>query len=349
MNIILFTEDLSNSAGIERMTIELSNLLIQNHKISIVTIEKINKLPYPLHPNVEILSINSSFKLKNYPKIIKTLRSILIKNQPNILISVAVPLVRLAYPAMLGLKIKHIGWEHFNLYAGSKVGFLWRLLSTKLVDITVVLTDADKRNYQKYVHSKIKCIPNFSTINIKKQSCIDSNIIVAVGRLEYQKGFDLLLEAWKKISNRIAPWNLLIVGSGSKRNELIEFIRKNNLEDSVTLLPATPNISTIYENASIFVMSSRFEGLPMVLIEAKMAGLPCISFNCPNGPNEVIRNNIDGYVIENGNINQLSEILLNATKDRNSLKQMGKEAYRDAQLRFSLEAIKKEWNNLLNF
>jgi len=249
----------------------------------------------------------------------------------------------------LRLKIKHIGWEHFNLFAGSKIGFIWRLLSTKLVDTTIVLTNADKKNYLKYVNSKIKCIPNFSTINIKKQSSIDSNTIVAVGRLEYQKGFDLLLEAWKKISNRISPWNLLIVGSGSKYNELMEFIKKNNLEDTVTLQPATPNISMIYEQASILVMSSRFEGLPMVLIEAKMAGLPCISFNCPNGPNEVIRNNIDGYIIENGNINQLSERLLEATKDRNTLKEMGKEAYKDAQIRFSQEAIKKEWNNLLNF
>lgn len=348
MNIILFAESLSNSAGIERMTIELSNLLCKEHKISIVIIEKINKLPYFLNPNVKVISINSFFTLKNYLNIIKSLRKNLINIQPDILISVAVPLVRLAYPAMLGLNIKHIGWEHFNLYAGSKMGFLWRLISTKLVDTTIVLTNTDKKNYQKFVNSKIKYIPNFSTIHINKQSTITSNTIIAVGRLEYQKGFDLLLEAWKKISNKIYPWNLLIIGSGSKQDELSKFIKENDLEKSVTLKPATNNISTIYEQASILVMSSRFEGLPMVLIEAKMAGLPCISFDCPNGPNEVIRNNIDGYIVENGNIDKLSETIFNATKDRNALKQMGKEAYNDAKNRFSQEAIKQEWNNLLN-
>ena len=346
MKIILFAEALSNSAGIERMTVELANLLCKEYEITIILINKYKSSPYRLNDNVTVKTLNSTFNhyLKNIRKLRKYINSI----QPDIFISVAIPLVRIAYPALLGTKIKHIAWEHFNLYAGSKIGLIWRLLATKLVDKTVVLTEADKNNYKKHVNSNITCIPNFSTIQIKEKASIKSNIVLAVGRLEHQKGFDLLLQTWSKISSAMYPWKLLIVGSGSQEQELKRLIKSLKLTDSVSIQQATPHIADIYNSSSLFVMSSRFEGLPMVLIEAKMAGLPSVCFDFPNGAKEVIRNGIDGIIVPNGNTDALGSAIVKLASDRAKLIEMGEKAHEDAKCRFSPEAIKSKWINLFN-
>ena len=107
------------------------------------------------------------------------------------------------------------------------------------------------------------------------------------------------------------------------------------------------NIANVYQQASCLVMSSRFEGLPMVLIEAKMAGLPCVSFDCPNGPAEVIRDGIDGYLVPAEDVDALASRLIDLLNNRNILKKMGKLAYEDACERFSAEAIEEKWKCLL--
>lgn len=347
MKIVLFSEALTNSAGIERMTIELANLLCNHYDVSIILISDYDKLPYDLDKRVALSSLKSSFSISKLFPNVCGLRKFVQENAPDYLITVAVPLVRISALALLGLKTKNVAWEHFNLYAGSKLGFYWRLLSTKLVWKTVVLTKADEQNYRKYVNSDIVCIPNFSPIRFQEKSKIESNILLAVGRLENQKGFDLLLQAWKKAFPSASDWKLHIVGSGSLKSSLVKQAEMFGIKDSVIFKEATMNIANVYQQASCLVMSSRFEGLPMVLIEAKMAGLPCVSFDCPNGPAEVIRDGIDGYLVPAEDVDALASRLIDLLNNRNILKKMGKLAYEDACERFSAEAIEEKWKCLL--
>ena len=177
---------------------------------------------------------------------------------------------------------------------------------------------------------------------------MESNILLAVGRLENQKGFDLLLQAWKKAFPSVSNWTLHIVGSGSLKERLIKQAEMLGIKASVIFKEATMDIAKVYQQASCLVMSSRFEGLPMVLIEAKMAGLPCVSFDCPNGPAEVIRDGIDGYLVPAEDVDTLASRLIDLLNDRNMLKKMGKLAYKDACRRFSTQAIEEKWRSLFD-
>lgn len=348
MKICLFSQNVSNAGGIERMTVELANLLATNrYEVHLILIEQFTKSHYSINQNVTIHSLESVFSSTSYLENVFRLRRLVKHITPNYLITVAVPLVRISAPALWNTKTKNIAWEHFNLYAGSKIGFYWRLLSTQLVWKTIVLTEADKKNYLKHIHCNIQCIPNFTTIKIEKQADINSNIIVAVGRLERQKGFDLLLDAWADVITSVKDWKLRIIGSGSLRENLISQAKRLGIEQYVEFRNATSDIASAYAEASCLVMSSRFEGFGLVLIEAKTAGLPCISFDCPYGPAEIIRNGIDGVLIPSGNTQLLANCLKQLLPDRKRLKVMGKAAGEDAKARFSAQAIFAQWNSLL--
>ncbi len=348
--ILLLCEALNNRAGIERMTVELANLLCRSYDVLIVTIDQFSykSCPYKIDSKVNVESLNSQFFKRIYSlnyKNIKALRKILKEENPTALIAVATPMVRIAVPAALGLHIKTIGWEHFNIFAGSKIGTIYKVISTWMADRTVVLTEKDSADFKKMLSKRIEVIPNFTSIGINSPSKCDEKVILAVGRHEPQKGFDMLIKAWSKV---IAPgWRLRIIGDGSKKNENIQLASDLGLTETIEFKDATPMIAEEFQNASCFVLSSRFEGLVLVLIEAKMMGLPCISFDCPNSPAEIIHNGVDGILVPPEDIDALAKTIASTLRDMSQLKQMGIMARKDALARYSAEAIKSKWNNIL--
>lgn len=348
--ILLLCEALNNRAGIERMTVELANLLCRSYDVLIVTIEQFSyeSCPYKIDCKVKVESLNSQFFKRIYSlnyKNIKALRKILNEENPTVLIAVATPMVRIAVPAALGLHIKTIGWEHFNIFAGSKIGAIYKVISTWMADQTVVLTEKDAFDFKKMYAKRIEVIPNFTSIGVNPPSQCGEKVILAVGRHEPQKGFDMLIKAWSKV---IAPgWKLRIIGDGSKKDENKQLALDLGVTETIEFKDATPMIAEEFQRASCFVLSSRFEGLVLVLIEAKMMGLPCISFNCPNSPREVIMDGRDGWLVENGNIDALVNKLTSVLCDMEKLRQAGKNARKDAIARYSPEAIKKKWIKLI--
>ncbi|MBD5274659.1 MAG: glycosyltransferase family 4 protein [Bacteroides sp.] len=349
--VILVCEGLKNRAGIERMTVELANLLSEEYSVLIVVIDPYSSesCPFRIEPKVEVTSLNKSFKksLKNLNlSVIKALRHIFKEELPKAVITVATPLVRLTAPACLSLGIKNIAWEHFNIFAGSKIGTLFKIVAPWFVDKTVVLTKQDELDYKKFFTPRVITIPNFTNIGINPPSKCDNKILLAVGRHAPQKGFDLLIKAWAQTS---APgWKLRIVGSGADKSKNEQLAVNLNVSDRIDFIEAHPNIAQEFQNSSCFVLSSRFEGLVLVLIEAKMMGLPCISFDCPNSPREVIRNNIDGILIPPENIEEMANALTRTLKDTAALKKMGEEARKDAMNRYSVNAVKNQWLTLIN-
>ena len=126
-----------------------------------------------------------------------------------------------------------------------------------------------------------------------------SKLILSIGRLSNEKNFIHLLMAWNKIFKKYPDWKLHIVGEGNKKDEMMAYIESNEMEECCMILPFTNNVHKHYSEAQIFVLSSLFEGLPMVLLEAQQYGIPCVSYDCETGPRDIIVDGENGFLVKN--------------------------------------------------
>ena len=171
-------------------------------------------------------------------------------------------------------------------------------------DAIVTLTKDDAKNWRRA--KRVEIIPNFSTMPISKLSDCEIKRVIAVGRLEWQKGYDRLIAIWTIVTRKHPDWQLDIYGEGGLETELKETIQTTKLSN-ISIHPYTDNISIEYATSSICVLTSRYEGFSLVLLEAMRHGVPCITFDCPYGPKDLVDHNKCGYVIENGNIGLFTE------------------------------------------
>lgn len=206
----------------------------------------------------------------------------------------------------------------------------------------IVLSHEDAKEWTEL--NNVSVIHNPLSFFPDQQSSCTSKQVIAVGRYMPQKGFDRLIPAWKMVSERHPDWVLKIYGDGM-REELQAQIDSLGITSSCLLEHTAPNIIDKYCESSLFVLSSRFEGMPMVIGEAMACGLPVVSFTCPCGPRDIIRDGEDGYLVENGNIKQLAEkINLFIEKPEIRIK-MGQQARINIE-RFKIEAIAQQWKQL---
>lgn len=347
MKLFFLIEFLNKAAGTERIATDVVNGIYEQTgwDITFVVLDKDAQPFFPLKDGIRLVSLNG--KLSKPVEAIKRLRKLIKEHKPKYVINVAVTMSRLSIPASIFTDTKIVTWEHFNLFAGSKIGYLWRLASAIISDRTVVLTNRDRLSYPTMARKKVMTIYNFPTYMGGMKAELDSNIALSVGRLNDQKGFDILLRVWKLVCDKNSEWKLQIVGSGEKKESLQDQAKELGIEKRVEFVPATPEVARYYKGASLYIMSSRFEGLPLVLIEAKQMGLPCVSFNCPNGPDEVIRDNTDGRIVPMGEEEKMAQTILELMNDRNRIKKYGKEAVNDVMTRFSKEAIIKKWTEFI--
>jgi glycosyltransferase involved in cell wall biosynthesis len=156
-----------------------------------------------------------------------------------------------------------------------------------------------------------------------------------------------LIVAWSKVCQQIDGWKLHLVGDGELREALLQQIEDLNLSDSVILGKAETDMLSVYQSASVLAMSSRYEGLPMVLLEAQAAGLPIVSFACKCGPKDVVEEGGDGFLVEEGDVDALADRLVLLMKDEALRKQMGAVAYARSE-RYLEERIMKQWMDLFD-
>ena len=216
-------------------------------------------------------------------------------------------------------------------------------------DALVSLTSADKTNWEKHVNIPIFVIPNLVTVYPNDISCYSerSNRIICVGRLTRQKGFDYLIKAWALIANKYPEWKIDIFGSGDLEDFLIQMIDNYNLKESITINKPTSNIFEEYDRSSIYILSSRYEGFCLVLLEAMSFGIPCISFNCPHGPSDMITNGEEGILVPVGDINKLAESIewmITHKEERERMSQNSREKVKY----YLAENIMPQWVELFN-
>lgn len=217
----------------------------------------------------------------------------------------------------------------------------------KKFDALVVLTNGDAKAWSKY--KKANVIPNIinDSSYIKDEKNNLYYRIISVGRLDIQKGYDLLIKAFSIIYNKYKPWRIDIFGNGSERDKLINSIKELNMEKAINIKDPQKNIYDEYHKSDFFVMSSRYEGFGLVLAEAMSCGIPVIAFDCPYGPNEIISDRYDGIIVKNGDINDLaSKIEWMIIHDKERLK-MGINASKSAK-RYNKDTIMKCWIDLFS-
>ena len=213
------------------------------------------------------------------------------------------------------------------------------------LDKFVVLTEEDKCHWNELLN--VVAIPNPLPFQMDKLSPLTSKRIVAVGRYVYQKGFDLLLQAWSIVEKHCADWDLAIYGQGDrepyeKQIDDLKIDRKR-----CHLYGPTNDIRREYLNSSIFAFSSRFEGFGMVLVEAMSCGLPVVSFDCPCGPKDIVTNGVDGFLVPNGNVGQFAEQLLRLMEHPEEMSYFSKKAHERSKC-FYMDNISLRWKELFD-
>ena len=351
--IYFVVADITFKGGIERVTVNLANELIKENNITIVSYFKTNeKINYEFDEKVEIKylsaekydgepgSLKRLFKfLKLQYSITKYFRS----NNCDYIIAQGMPVALMLF-FLNFMNKKIIVCEHVHcFYYGKFIRFIRNILY-KFYFKVIVLTEKDKKYFQKNLKN-VDCIPNFIPNISDKTSELNNKILISVGRLEKQKGYDTLIGICSKFLSKYPEWKLKIFGEGNLKKELQVQIEKFKLENQILLMGTTDKIEEEYLKSDVYIMSSRFEGFPMVLLEAASYNLPIISFDCPSGPSDIIENGVNGFLIKNFNEEEMQrkiEILMKDESLRKEMSKNGKEKIEE----FSKDKVLKKWKTV---
>ena len=353
MKILYCLPDISNSGGIERLLEVKIDYFIKNfnYDITILTWEQKKEIFYKFDKRVKILNmdakIHKSSLKRQLEKIkkIKEMRKILRDGKYDYVISCHFPLdlfIDLFKKYSFFIREIHISKESMYKNLSFKqrcfVEFENRYILKKF-DKVITLTKADMEEWKL---KNIDYIYNPLTFWPKTVSKCENKKIISIGRLEKQKGFDILIDICSNILKTHSDWQLNIYGEGSERKNLEEQIKKLKLDKNIFLKGNSSDIENKLLESSIYIMSSRYEGFPLVLLEAQSCGLPIVSFDCPHGPREIIKNKDNGFLCKNGDRLEMRERILELIESESKRKKIGKKAREDVKI-FSKKNILNRW------
>lgn len=350
--IAIIISNIQLKAGTERAVSNLANLLTKygDYNVEIVSIESVStsQPAYELEKKIIVKNLNIPYEKNQIKRIFRhiTNRKIIsevIKNEKyDIVIGTEYYINYLL--SLLPKTIKRIGCEHFNYDKASIYHKILRRIFYPKLDSIVVLTSNDAKRYSFI--KKINCIPNSISFAPNKFATYEKKTFLACGRLTKQKGFDLLIQAAVLIKEKLPDWTIQIYGDGEDKQKLILSIKEKNLDNYIYINEPVKNIEDIYSNSSIYLLSSRFEGLPMVLLESQASGLPGICFNCPEGPSDVIIEGENGCLIPMFDIESFANKSIQIANNKELWMKMTENSKKLSE-RFSPENIYKKWESLI--
>ena len=371
MKIVYNIAGTYNSGGMERVLANKANWLVkQGHDVVIVTTDQRGENPFfPLDERIKSYDLGVNYeenngksfinKLIHYPfkqrKHKRKLTELLQSLKADVVISMFcndasfIPSIKDG-----SKKILEIHFSRFKRLQYGRKG-LWKLADeyrsrqdakvAARFNRFVVLTEEDKEYWEGLKNMCV--IGNARSFVLPKPAKLENKTVIAVGRYSYQKGFDRLISAWHRVCQQKNDWTLHLVGDGELREELQKQIEELNLGDKVILGKAVTDMPTVYLEASILAMTSHYEGLPMVLLEAQAAGLPIVSFECKCGPKDVIEDGVDGFLVKEGDTDALAEKLLLLMDDEMLRKKMGGVAFSRSD-RYAEDRIMQQWTDLFD-
>ncbi|MDI6002607.1 glycosyltransferase family 4 protein [Cobetia marina] len=376
-HILFYTGAQSRTGGTERACADTANMLAASgdYQVEVISEHGPADSPYPLHEDIVHESL--------YPKRqhLGALRGVLLflrlfwmvlRKRPDVVIVVeSIGFLPFLLPSYLLRRTRYLCWEHFN--ATSDLGVprrnAARRLAARRADRIVVLSHEDREYWEQLLPQsteRLSVVPNLNPLEheilqrqarlqdaaaappaVAPSETVAPKVAVAVGRLTHQKGFDLLLEAWAAIPAESRDgWVLRIVGEGDAREALEAQAERLGITRQIQMPGQCSDIRREYAAADLFVLSSRFEGFGLVLVEALSCGVPCISFACPAGPREILKHGINGYLVEQGNVAAFSQQLGAVLGDDEVLARL--RANVDYGLeRFSRRTVEASWQAVL--
>lgn len=373
MKIFYLYTALVTKGGADRVITEKANWLVEHgFDVAIVTDTQLGRPPvFPLSSKIRLIDLEVDFskeyghnflmRIYFYYKLMydyrRKLEALLKNEKPDVVITTLGREIDFLTKIKDGSK--KIGEVHTtkfflrNFHLLERKNFLfkyltkyfrWRLMrQAKQLDALVVLGEQHKDDWAD-VHN-VCVIPNFYPFYPDVASSCDSKQVIMVGRYNDAKGYDYLIDAWEIVHKRFPDWTLQVYGSGEYYDQVVNWIAERNLGNSIILHEPTDNIMEKYLESSICVMSSRYEGFSMVLVEAMASGVPCVSFDCPYGPRNIIRNEEDGLLVDYLNSQALADGLCRLIEDENLRKRLGRKA-RENIKRFSKDEIMDKWSRL---
>lgn len=378
MKIVYCLPQLFNPGGIERIVSIKANYLVEvyGYDVTIVVANQKKQVPFfKLNEKIKIVDLNIDYdnalsqpffkrlylrhKLQKEHK--KKLAKYLLTNHPDIVISTFtheaafLPQIKDGSKKILGFhfckghKIKMAKAFHFGFI--TKLAYYYRCWQEENIiipkyDQFIVLTKEDEISWKEKI-CNVKYISNILPFEKEGKSELTQKHVIAVGRLDGQKGFNRLIDIWALVTKKHPDWILDIYGKGRDHKALQSQIDNYGISDTTVIHQPDQNIKDHYLNSSIFVMTSIYEGLPMTLLEANGLGLPSVCYDFPCGPKDVIKDGINGFLIKDGDSNTFADKLLTLIENDNIRKLMGQEAYRMSE-RYSCKNIMREWVNLFN-
>ncbi|MEA4831270.1 MAG: glycosyltransferase family 4 protein [Oscillospiraceae bacterium] len=352
-NIAFLTGSMSKSGGTTKAVSLIASELAKEPEYCVYIVDLFNfeKKPYfDIAGNVSYSTLNGGSVLKN----ISLLRRYILKKKINVIICVEAMMGIYSMPAALFTKTKQIIWEHGNFYQKqcSSIDKV-RALEYKLCDYYITLTERDKSNFISHFKGKCKTDYIYNPVEYSSERAsydLASKKLLTVGIIRKIKGYDMLCDAARIIFDAHPDWTWEIYGRDDfepeTTAELKEKISRLKLDKNLFLMGTTHDMPSVYKSAAIYVMTSRMEGLPMVLLEAKSFGLPLISFDIMTGPSEIISNDVNGYLVEEENTSELAAHICELIDNPQKRIEFSNNAKSGIE-RFSIEVIMNKWMKII--
>lgn len=373
MKIVYCVNSIKYLGGIQRVTIVKANALasIPSNDVYIVVADnKGGVMLSPLSDKVHLVDLNVNYYEDDWKSKFYVIKGIIIKRiehkkklkaflnqlQPDVVISVGLseknflPLIKGPW-----LKIREFHFER-NYRLDLAQSFFQRVVAVlgnlcdsfflKKYDIIVSLTKEDvEKNWKGF--DNIAVVPNPITVNVSQVAELKQKRVVALGRLSPQKNFASLIRAFKLVVAVHPDWELIIYGDGSQKGMLLKLVEDLGLKNNVKLPGYTGNITQALLDSSIFALSSVFEGFPLVILEAMACGVPVVSYACPCGPRDLIREGVDGFLVPVNNEKLMAERLNFLIENENARIKAGRSA-KIRSMDFSLDNVTRIWMDLFN-
>ena len=247
----------------------------------------------------------------------------------------------------------HVNRANYRSMTGSNpikrlFSYLWMkslIGHLKKLKKLVVLTDNALNDWPEL--NNVIRIPDPIPFKVESACSLSAKRVVSIGRYDFDKGIDLLLQVWSKVEIKKMDWCLDVYGNGN-REPYVDLIAKLGIDQSRCRLHGpVSDVKTEYLNSSIFVLPSRYEGFGLVLIEAMACGVPVVSFDCENGPRSIIANGADGFLIPTFDIDAFADKLLLLMRDENLRRLMGEKAQKSAA-KYDMDSIGLQWKQLFD-
>ncbi len=362
---------LHRTGGIERVVTTKANWLVANgYEVAIITTDQRDNQPaFWLDGRVQHIDLGLNYELDNELGRWGRLRALRAKRKihkqrleealsqfnPDITVSTffqdasILPTLKDGSKKILELhsskytKILMYPSERWVMRLYGKFQILKQESIARTYDKFVILTEEERSLFSHF--SNVEVVPNALPFTPDKTADYEAKKIIAIGRFEYQKNFFELIDIWAKVHKEYPDWQLELVGHGPYWDAIQQKVKALGLEQSVILFGISANVVERLSQASVYVLTSHFEGFGMVLIEAQSVGLPVVSYACPSGPRDIVTDGKDGYLVPLYDKETFAQKLMTLMESENLRRQMGSVA-KQASQRFEVDTVMQKWVKL---